>query len=283
LLLLAAAWTGALAAAPEPLSELRGALDAGDLPRAVRVGEAAVAADPSSSEAQDLLGRAYGLTAKDSQLLEQMRLARKARACFAKAVALDPGNVAALSDLARYDMRAPALLGGGKKKARDLIDRVVALDPSRGHVLLGELAEQEKNWTEAEAEYRRSIAANPASDRGRVALSDLLVARKKYGPARAVWIEAREAEPESPMPPYELAGIAVASGDELVAALRDLEEALGRPAAPDGPTPAAIHERLAVVYEKLGRKREAAAELQTALALEPGRADWLKRLGRLEK
>lgn len=242
-----------------------------------------MASDPKSSEAQDLLGRAYGLTAKDSQLLEQIHLARKARACFVKAVELDPANVAALSDLARYDMRAPAVLGGGKKKARELIDRVLALDASRGHVLLGELAEREKNWTEAEADYRRAIVAAPGSARGRLALSGLLVARKKYAQARGVWIEAREADPGSSLAAYELAGIAVAAGDELLAAVRDLEEALARPAGPDGPTPAAIHERFALVYEKLGRPREAAAELQTALALEPGQADWLKRLSRLEK
>jgi tetratricopeptide (TPR) repeat protein len=267
----------------DPLASLRDALEAGDLLKAVSLGEAAVAAEPASSEAQDLLGRAYGLTAKDSQLLEQMHLARKARACFARAVELDPANVAALSDLARYDMQAPTLLGGGKKKAREVIGRVLALDPERGHVLLGELAERDKNWAEAESEYRRAIAAAPASPRGRLGLSALFVARKSYAEARRVWIEARELDPPSTLPDYELAGIALASGEELPAAVRELEQALSRPAPPEGPTPAALHERLALVYEKQGKKREAAAELQTALALEPGRADWLKRLARLEK
>jgi tetratricopeptide (TPR) repeat protein len=120
-----------------------------------------VKADPSSSEAQDLLGRAYGLTAQKSSLLEQVRLAKAARACFARAVELDPGNVAALSDLARYDMRAPGVLGGGKKKSRATIDRVLALDAERGNVLLGELSEIEKKPADAEAAYRRALAACP--------------------------------------------------------------------------------------------------------------------------
>jgi tetratricopeptide (TPR) repeat protein len=281
-----AAWCAAgvpVSDAGDPLVELRAALEAGDLPQATRAGEAAVAADPKSSEAQDLLGRAYGLTAQQSQLLEQMRLARKARACFARAVQLDPANVAALSDLARYDMRAPALLGGGKKKARETIERVLALDGERGHVLLGELAERGRNWDEAEAEYRRAIAAAPRSDRGRLALSALLAARKEYGKARSVWTEVREGDPSSTLPDYELAGIALASGDELLAARRDLEGALTRAAGPEGPSPAALHERLALVYEKLGKKREAAAELEAALLLEPDRADWRRQLARLEK
>jgi hypothetical protein len=49
------------------LGEVRAALEAGELEKAVRAGEKAIVAEPRSSEAQDLLGRAYGLTAKDSQ------------------------------------------------------------------------------------------------------------------------------------------------------------------------------------------------------------------------
>jgi tetratricopeptide (TPR) repeat protein len=248
----------------------------------VRLGEEAVAADPGSSEAHDLLGRAYGLTARDASLLEQMRLARKARACFARAVELDPANVAALSDLARYDMQAPGVLGGGKKKAKELIERVLALDPERGHVLLGELALQERRTSDAEAEFRKAVAAAPGGDRGRRALSDLLVSRKRYGEARGVWIEARELEATA-TPAYELAGIALVSGEELEEAARRLEGGVSKTASVDGPTPADLHERLADVYEKLGRPREAAVELEAAVTLEPGRSDWRRRLQRLEK
>jgi Tfp pilus assembly protein PilF len=283
LLALAAAAPFAAAAPDDALAELRKALEAGNLEKAMGAGERAVAELPKSSEAQDLLGRAYGLTAKDSQLLEQVRLARKARQCFARAIELDPDNVAALSDLARYDMRAPAMLGGGKKKARANIDRVLALDPSRGHVLLGELAEREKDSKEAEIQYRLAIAAAPREPRGREALSTLLVSRKSFGEARSVWLEARELDPSGARPDYELAGIALASGDNLASAREDLEKALARGDVGDAPSRAEIHERLALVYEKMGRRKEAAAELETALALSPGRADWRKALGRLQK
>ena len=281
---MAAAWTlAALAPVPDSLTALRAALEAGDLPRAVREGEAAVAADPTSAEAHDLLGRAYGLTARNAPVLEQMHLARKARAGFARAVELDPENVAALSDLARYDMRAPALLGGGKKKARALVERVLVLDPERGHVLRGELAEQEHNLPEAEAEFRKAAAAAPEGERGRSALSDFLVSQKRYGEARGIWIGPGERAGPGALAEFELAGIALASGEEMEAAVRGLEEALARPAAAEGPPPAMIHERLSVLDERLGRSRQAASELQAALVLEPGRADWRQRLSRLER
>ena len=279
----------AAAAAQDPpgfaalLVELRAAIDSGELEKAVRAGEKAIVLDPSSSEAMDLLGRAYGLTAQGSQLLEQMRLAKKARDCFQRAVELDPSNAAALADLARYDMRAPALLGGGKKKARQAAERVLALDPVRGHVLLGELAETEKKTDEAEAQFRRAMGADAGGLRGREALSDFFVSRKRYAEARTLWTEARGVNVPIAVQGYELAGIALASGEGLGPALEDLETALTRAEPGREPSPADVHERLARVYQKLGHRTEAAAEFQAALALAPGRADWRRDLAKLEK
>ena len=265
------------------LVELRGAIESGELDKAVRAGEKAIALEPRSSEAMDLLGRAYGLTARNSQLLEQIRLAKKARDCFRRAVEFDPQNAAALADLARYDMQAPALLGGGKKKAKDAAERVLALDAVRGHVLLGELAMTEKKTDEAEAQFRRAMAADGEGLGGRRALSGFFVSRKRYAEARTLWTEARGVNLPGAVPGYELAGIALASGEGLAPALEDLETALTR-AEPGGePSPADVHERLARVYVKLGHRTEAVAELQAAVALAPGRADWRKDLARLAK
>ncbi|MGE5413256.1 MAG: tetratricopeptide repeat protein [Syntrophomonadaceae bacterium] len=275
---------GAATAVPEsvsPLAELRAALDAGDLTRAVRAGEAAVAADPKSAEASDLLGRAYGLTAEHATLLEQMRLARKARACFARAVELDGTSVPALADLARYDMRAPGIIGGGKKKARASIARVLALDPPRGHVLAGELAELEKDPACAESEFRAAIDADPLSAAGWNALSSVLLARRKPAEARRLWEEAGERGAGEALAAYGLGGVALASGDGLPEAARGLAAALehapwgGDPSAADG------HERLAAIYAALGRRTEAAGELEAALRIEPERSDWRRRLSQL--
>jgi tetratricopeptide (TPR) repeat protein len=286
---LLALWASVARAAQEPpgfdalLVELRAAIESDELARAVRAGERAIALEPRSSEALDLLGRAYGLTAQDSQLLEQVRLAKKARDCFRRAVDADPSNVAALSDLARYDMQAPAVLGGGKKKAKEAAERVLALDPGRGHILLGELAQREKNIDEAEAQFRRAMAADAGGLRGRRALSEFFVSRKRYAEARTLWTEARGVNLPGAVPGYELAGIALASGEGLGPALEDLEAALPR-AEPGGePSPAEVHERLARVYQKLGNRPEAVAELLSALTLAPGRADWRKSLEALKK
>jgi tetratricopeptide (TPR) repeat protein len=265
-----------------PVAELEAALETGDLDRAVRAGEKAVEADPGSSVAHDLLGRAYGLKAKDSHLFAQAHLARKARACFEKAVGLDPSNVSARSDLATYDMRAPALLGGGKQKARQQAEEVLKLDAARGHELLGDLAEREKNPTQAEAQFRLAVEASaPGQLRARRALSSFLVRAGRFPSARQLWLELPEADHADLAARYELAGIAIASHEGLERASERLREALALPMASSDPSRAQVYERLAQVERQLGRPERARAGLEEALRLEPYRTDWRRSLAQL--
>jgi tetratricopeptide (TPR) repeat protein len=267
----------------ELLARLRDSLELGDLQQAVELGERAVSEYPGSSVAHDLLGRAYGLKAQQSQLVEQVRLARRARAFFAKAVELDPGNVSARADLATYDMRAPGFLGGGKEKARRQAEEVLKLDPARGHELLGDLAEREKDFAEAENEYRRAVEASPRSPGPRESLSSFLVGRKRYEDARRLWRDALAADPRSAAARYELAGIALASKEGLESAAADLENALQDSPDGDGPSRAEMHARLAFVWEALGRRPGARSELEEALRLSPFRTEWRKTLARWRK
>jgi tetratricopeptide (TPR) repeat protein len=211
-----------------------------------------------------------------------MRLARKARAFFEKAVELDPGNVPARADLATYDMRAPAFLGGGKPKARRQAEEVLRLDPSRGHELLGQLAESDKNFSAAEVEFRRAMGASaPEQFRARRALSAFLQRRRRFAEARRLWLETLESDLSGPLARFELAGIALASGEGLDQAARDLEAAIDRPVPSGTPRPAEAHARLAELQERLGRRERARAELEEAVRLEPHRAEWRKSLQRL--
>jgi tetratricopeptide (TPR) repeat protein len=235
-------------AASAGAANIEGFLAAGDLDGAIRAGEAAVSREPGDSVAWDLLGRAVGLKAKESSLLEQMRLARRARACFEKAVALDPSNVSARADLATYDMRAPAFLGGGKEKARRQIEEVRKLDPVRGHELAGALAEREKDPAKAGAEYRLAVAAAPPGDRrARSALSAFLVRQRRFAEASRLWKEALDRDPGDAQAAWELAGVALESGQDLERAQRELEACLAAPGDPAGVSRDALRKRLALV------------------------------------
>src|ERR1019366_8680520 len=71
---------------------------------------AASAQNVSSALASDnhmWLGRAYGMKARHAGFIGGFPLARKVQASFARAVELNPNNVAALNDLGEYDVAAP--------------------------------------------------------------------------------------------------------------------------------------------------------------------------------
>jgi tetratricopeptide (TPR) repeat protein len=94
---------------------------------------------------------------------------RESVACFSRAIALDGQYAAAhagLADaynlLAQYGVVAPP---EGMEKAREAANRAIALEPklAEGHVALAAVEEAyDWNWAQAESEYRRAIALNPA-------------------------------------------------------------------------------------------------------------------------
>ena len=79
--------------------------------------EQAVLLDDLNSDYHLWLGRAYGYQAQRTSVLWQVSLAGRVRKHFERAVALNPDNIAARTDLAEYYLKAPRFLGGGKEKA----------------------------------------------------------------------------------------------------------------------------------------------------------------------
>jgi tetratricopeptide (TPR) repeat protein len=137
------------------------ALKAENWDGAVVAGERAVQELPDSSEAHVWLGRAYGQKAMKASIFSQMGLAKKCRASFEKAVALDPRSADARVDLIQYYAIAPGIVGGGMDKARIEVKVLDGLDPALGALMSGYLLAREKKSVEAEAEYRRAISLKP--------------------------------------------------------------------------------------------------------------------------
>ncbi|HEY0307348.1 MAG TPA: hypothetical protein VGB94_04250 [Acidobacteriaceae bacterium] len=120
---------------------------------AIHACEAAVSAAPGNASYQLWLGRAYGLKAGRSSAFSAFGQAKKSRAAMEKAVQLDPHNADAISDLGDFCVEAPGIVGGGIDKANSLAQRLLAIDPARGHRLLGEIAEKQKNYPKALQEF----------------------------------------------------------------------------------------------------------------------------------
>jgi tetratricopeptide (TPR) repeat protein len=124
---------------------------------AIAACENAVQALPRSSDAQDWLGRAYGMKANRAGPITGFTLARKVKVAFETAVALDPGNGAAAHDLGEFYIEAPSVVGGGEDKALALADHVAAQLPQEAHWIRGRAAEERKDYGTAEREFKEAI------------------------------------------------------------------------------------------------------------------------------
>jgi tetratricopeptide (TPR) repeat protein len=127
---------------------------------AVRECEAASAAAPANSGYQRWLGEAYGGKAGHTGKMSAFGLAKKAAAAWNKAIQLDPKNADALSDLGDFCVDAPGIVGGGLGKANGLAQKLVAVNPPRGHWLLGRIAEKQNDLPLAEKEYTASATGS---------------------------------------------------------------------------------------------------------------------------
>ena len=132
----------------------------GDWDRSVSACQTAVSLESGNSRYHLWLGRAYGEKADHSSFLSAAGLAKKLRAEFERAVALDPNNVDARTDLAEFYLEAPGIVGGGRDKARAQAEILNKLNPSRAHWVMARLAEKDKDTQTAEQEYRAALQAS---------------------------------------------------------------------------------------------------------------------------
>jgi tetratricopeptide (TPR) repeat protein len=125
---------------------------------AVRECETAVNLMPKSSEAQDWMGRAYGVKANGAGPLTGLKLAHRVRESFEAAFALDPKSEAAADDLAEYYVGAPAVVGGGLDKAEALATKIEASLPQMAYRIRGLIAEKRKDEETSEREFLAEVA-----------------------------------------------------------------------------------------------------------------------------
>lgn len=177
------------------IEPVKAALKAEKWDAAVEAGEKLVREAPESAEAHLWLGRAYGQKALKSSLFSQMGWAKKCKASFEKAVALDPKNVDARVELLQYYANAPGIAGGGMDKARAQQKALDGIDPVRGAQMSGFILLKEKKPAEAEAEYRRAVSLAPENGSAHWRLGRVLERGGKKDDARASYKEALRLDP----------------------------------------------------------------------------------------
>jgi len=240
-----------------------------DIDRAVASLEKAAILDPKSAEAQVWLGRAYGQKALRASVLAQASMAGKVRRAFERAVELDPDNLDARIALVEYYTRAPGIMGGSAAKAREQAAQIRRRDPLRGHQAYGRIAEHEKRWDDAVAEYNQAASEFPGRREPFVWRAGLASRRKDYAGAFEILESLLRARPDDATVCFSIGHLGAQTGERLDRAEECLKLYLQHTPGKDEPALAAAHFELGAVYDRKGNRDLARSEYRQALALEP--------------
>jgi tetratricopeptide (TPR) repeat protein len=208
--------------------------------------EKAVKVNGKSASHHMWLGHALREETQKAGSLRQPFLARRMKTEYEQAVALDPTLVDARHWLVMFLMNAPAMMGGSVEKAREHANAIVPLDSARGHVDLAQIAEHEKDYAGAIAIYEQLLKVKPDYVNahlsiGRVSIRSLKDYDRGENEVR-FWLDHQ---------PKDAAAVNIANA----------------------------HYLLGVVHEQRGRRDQAKAEYQAAVAANPKHEDAKKALG----
>ena len=147
---------------------------------AVKACELAVRVDGSSSVDHMWLGRALGEKADRASFLSAYSLGKRVRSEFEQAVALDPRNAGALSDLGQFYKDAPGIVGGGLDKAEAIAAQLDKVNPAKAYELRGNIAVSRKDYVTAEQDFKQAIAVSPHPAEQWTILANLYRRRQRW-------------------------------------------------------------------------------------------------------
>jgi len=228
----------------------------------------AVSSDPSNSDHQLWLGRAYGMKARRAGPIAGFTLARKVQASFARAVELDPNNVAALNDLGEYYVAAPFIVGGGNDKAKALAARMMPRFPAAAHRLLARMADAENDPTTAESEFKKAVAVQKSPEAW-IDLAHFYQSHERPDDAVAAVRSAIAADRAHDAVLVDAASILTASQRDPDLAERCLRDYLESRATSDAAPVFKVHLQLSRLLAARGDSEDAHKEIETATALAP--------------
>jgi tetratricopeptide (TPR) repeat protein len=249
---------------------------------AITNGEKAVGLGPDNAMFHLWLGREYGQKAANVNPLSAASFAKKTKVEFEQAVKLDPSNVQAHADLAEYYAEAPSFMGGGLDKARDQAAQVAKFNEAASHWMLADIATKEKNYFEAEAQLQKAVGLSRNPARYWMSIAFLDRRRSRFDDMQKAIAQAVSQPFKSPETYYNAASELFQAGKDFSSAIQYLKQYLSSGAMVEDAPAFRAHYLLGQIYEKMGKKPEAATEFKTSLALASGFAPASKALARVQ-
>jgi tetratricopeptide (TPR) repeat protein len=241
----------------------------GDFEHAIPPLEKAVALEPKSSDAHMWLGRALAQKAQKANVFQQASLAPKIHKRFEEAVALDPGSVEARLSLMDFYLLAPGIMGGSVAKAREQAAEIRRRDPLKGYLASGRVAEHEKQFEAAEAEYEKAAREFPQKKDPYLWRASLAAKQKQYGRSFDILESLLKAQPGDDTVYFTIGRFGAQTGERMDRAEECLKRYLQHEPGKDEPALSSAHYQLGVLYEKKGDRPAARREWQQTLALDP--------------
>jgi tetratricopeptide (TPR) repeat protein len=213
------------------------------------------------------LGRIYGEKADHAGFLSAAGLAKKVRAEFERAVELSPNSWETRTDLAEFYLEAPAIVGGGKDKARAQAALLAPLNPAMAHWVSARIAEKNKDNKVAEREYRAAIEASHGGARAWVNLAGFYRHTNRFEDMDQA-LHTMESSPlDRPEALVDGAGILLRAGRDYPAAIRMVRLYIALPNPVEEAPVFKAHVLLGELLEKQGDRPAAAEEYRAALAM----------------
>ena len=234
---------------------------------AVSACEKAVALDDNNSNNHLWYGRALGEKADRSSFVKAYGLAKRVKAEFETAVALDPNNAEALSDLGEYYTEAPAIVGGGKDKAAAVANKLDDLDRARAEELRGRIAASNKDAAAAEQHFREAIAAAPRSANYWMVLASFYQKENDLDRMQEAIHSGLEANGGHGEPLVDAAHLLTRAGQDPQTAIRLLREYLASPDKSEDEPAFRVQLLLANLLKQQGDAAGAAQEIQAATSI----------------
>ena len=259
-------------------------------------------ADSQVSEYHRVVSEAAGMQAEHASFFKQMSLARMIKKEADQAVALDPKNVDALLIEMGYYREAPAIVGGDKAKAEQIVRDINQIDPVRGALLRLEGRGRSSDDAKTGVLLEQLVAAHPASYLAQKSLGTWYLNHKRLDDAERVGRELLKIDPGRHNAYGLLAGVDARRGQwagvdrwlqesdrhlpdnltayvtvarvllidktELPRAVQYLQKYLSQPAEGGAPTHAYAHWQLGLIDEQRGDKAAAVREVQTAVNMD---------------
>lgn len=235
--------------------------------RSIQNGEHAVSLAPNDSNYWMWLGRAYGQKADNSNFVAAYSLAKKVHSSFEKAVALNPTNVPAMTDLAEFYVEAPSMIGGGADRAAGMAERLSALDKGKSHWVRARLAQKNKDYGTAERELQAAIRESGNNGEYWLNLAHLYGDMKRWNDMDQAIMNGLSSNNKPVEALYNAASDYYRVGRNLPQAAAMLRKYVASAPSNDEAPRFQAYYLLGQVLEKAGDPAAAAAEYRNALSL----------------